>query len=458
MSVSKGGVSVPQHIEKGIRLYALIGLAVRLPLSFVNAPVVNCAWAEVSMKVLIVNTLYPPTVVGGAERSVALLARALRNRGLEVVVATLGTSPHGSVEELDDIEVHRLPLRNLYWPFSDSHPGPMRMAWHALDTLNPIAGLEIERLIRRVRPNVVHTNNLAGFSVAAWAAAWRHRIPLVHTLRDYYLLCPRTTMFRAGRTCERRCMGCRAFDAPRQWLSSVPTAVVGNSNFILERHLAAGYFRGALVRERVFNIDGGTSRSREPKGIGRRPVRFGFIGRIHPSKGVHVMLEAMDQVTPRKWRALIAGTAGSDYGRSLKSRFARSEVEFVDWLEPGTFFERVDVLVVPSLWHDPLPRVIIEAFSHGVPVIGSERGGITELVKDGATGLLFDPERPAALPDAIERFLARPEMIVEMSARCVDAARAFRPETIAAQYEDIYGRVVDLAPYHPVALGRAHGG
>ena len=118
----------------------------------------------------------------------------------------------------------------------------------------------------------------------------------------------------------------------------------------------------------------------------------------------------------------------------LRDRSCGLHVEFPGKVSPAAFYESVDVTVVPSLWHEPLARVIFESFAHGVPVIASSRGGSPELVVPGRTGWLFDPDEPAALEQAIvaaTRDLERAAGAA-LSATCLAESQRFLP-----------GRVVD---------------
>jgi glycosyltransferase involved in cell wall biosynthesis len=74
------------------------------------------------------------------------------------------------------------------------------------------------------------------------------------------------------------------------------------------------------------------------------------------------------------------------------SRWNNTRVRFLGHVKPQEFFSEIDVLVVPSLWNEPMGRVVVEAYGMGVPVLGARRGGIPELIDDGVTGLLFEPE------------------------------------------------------------------
>ena len=140
------------------------------------------------------------------------------------------------------MRVFGLGLRNLYWPFGNP-PAPLKPLWHALDSYNPVMGRALARLLEQLAPELVHTHTLAGFSVAAWDAAAGLGLPLAHTLRDYYLLCPRATMFRAERPCAQRCRDCALYSLPRAARSSRVGAVVGISEAILERRAVPGRAR-----------------------------------------------------------------------------------------------------------------------------------------------------------------------------------------------------------------------
>ena len=101
----------------------------------------------------------------------------------------------------------------------------------------------------------------------------------------------------------------------------------------------------------------------------------------------------------------------------------------------------IDVLIVPSLWHDPLPRVVYESYSHGVPVIGSDRGGIPEIIDIGKTGFIFNPDFEEQLKEKICIFRKDPTIIKSMSFYCIEKARDFLPEMVVRKYTDIYRKI-----------------
>lgn len=128
------------------------------------------------------NTLYPPLIVGGAEKSVALLAEALVRSGDEVSILSLSPGPDIRIEERNGVLVYRLPLRNIYWPFERKTTLNIvaKALWQLRDAWNLRAAEEAGRILDIERPDVVHTNNISGFSVAIFGEVRRRNMRLVH--------------------------------------------------------------------------------------------------------------------------------------------------------------------------------------------------------------------------------------------------------------------------------------
>src|SRR5579884_3916291 len=162
------------------------------------------------MRIVIVNALYPPYKRGGAEKSTSLLAESLAARGDHVCVISLSPGKSTSVESRNGVRVYRVPLDNLYWPFDfgSRRSARSRLLWHIANMWNVRAADRVGRILDDERPDVMHTNVLTGFSPAVWRAARCRGIRVVHTLRDYSLLCVRSTLFGNGRFCARRCGAC----------------------------------------------------------------------------------------------------------------------------------------------------------------------------------------------------------------------------------------------------------
>jgi glycosyltransferase involved in cell wall biosynthesis len=403
------------------------------------------------MKVLLVNSLYDPIRYGGAERSVQYLAEALVGRGHDVVVITLGPKNADPGGVTGGVKVIRLPLRNLYWPFDDKpRRAPLRKLWSAMDAYNPAMERALFKIIKREDPSIVHTNNLQGFSVAAWRAAKQNNKPVLHTLRDYYLVCGRSTRWQVGGTCKATCLSCRPFLATRSRCTPWVNGVVGNSQFIIDFHSDLGCFPQATFRQAIHSP---CPLARHPRvfdiGVPRRKLVFGFLGRLQPIKGVDLLLQSILQRSDNRWKLLIAGDGAPYYKNRLHALGKKSvhddAIEFLGQTKADEFFERIDVLCVPSLWEEPLSRAVLEAGARGIPVIASRRGGHPEVVDHGKTGLLFEPNEPHALARAIGLFFEQPALIARLGAAAYIQAEARNPERIAQQYDDLYQSLVATA-------------
>ena len=140
---------------------------------------------------------------------------------------------------------------------------------------------------------------------------------------------------------------------------------------------------------------------------------------------------------------MIGGKGTAAYEDYLRTKYGASTVEFLGFVDPDSFLRDVDVLVVPSVWHDTSPRVISEAYAHGVPVIGSRRGGIPELIEEDRTGFLFDSDLPDDLTLKMRRFVENPTIIDSMRLACLDKAKSLLPENIIEQYLEVYAGLME---------------
>lgn len=390
------------------------------------------------MKVLLISTLYPPHLSGGAEKVAHRLAIDLIRDGHRVSVVTTQPSGPARQEVVDGATVHYLPVNNLYRPSKSREPGPFaKSLWRIVDSYNALMIPQLMRVIGREQPDVVNSHNIAGFSVAAWAAVRKLNIPLVHTLHDQYLLCHRSTMYKAESNCERQCVDCSLLAMPRKSASHYVDGVIGVSEFILQRHKRLGYFNDSISRL-IYNRGPGHPPATPDLDRSERPFRFGYLGQIIPSKGVRDLIAAFAEANLPSAELLIAGNADSSYGADLR-RETRTEpnVRWLGFVDPALFLRSIDLLVVPSRWHDTAPLVILEAFNLGIPVLASSRGGIPELI-DSATGWLFDPNVPQALLRGLERCYRSRDRLAEMSAACLLHAGRVHDTTWSAEYVSVY--------------------
>lgn len=334
------------------------------------------------MKVVLIGSMYPPYAFGGAEKAIAMLAEALVKRGHNVVVVTLYPGYLERTEERNGIRVYYLPLDNVYWPFTQgTKPSPlMRFTWHLREMWNWKAERRVGRILDLETPDIVHTNNIIGFSVAIWRAVRRRNIRLVHTLHDYYLLCPRTTRYRGGKSCEGRCLDCRFLGANRKAASHLPDEIVSVSQFTLDKHKRLGFFRN-VPSQVSYNIQSAAEDPKRCALTSSNLLNFGFIGRIEPEKGIEIVLQATQHLSQPGWRLKIAGKGTDDYVSYLRLKYADERIDWLGFTAATEFYPNVDVVVIPSQWEEPLGYVCVESLHEGKPLICARVGGLPEIAQ-----------------------------------------------------------------------------
>lgn len=394
------------------------------------------------MKILFVSSLYATREISGAEKIVKILAEGAARRGHETVVLSLSLDGTEHSFARDGVSVHQLKQQNIYSPWPPAAHGFLsRAVWHSLDMINPLMIGRVGAVLDRERPDVVHSHLLAGFTLAPWLAVGRRGLPLVHTMHDWYLRCINSAMYRNERMCGTPCAMCLAYRQPHRRASSAVDIPVGVSDFILKGHLEAGFFAGSRARRVIHNsFDGTVDAPRsEPT---RRPLRLGFLGRLSPAKGIAPFLETFRQLGTDGAEVIVGGSGAAEFDRALRTRFADPRITFLGHTDANAFFRRIDALVVPSVWHEPCPLVIFEAFGHGVPVIASRRGGNTELVEEGKTGYLFEPDEPGQLGGLLGRLVEDPAPLDAMRPACVARARHYTNDRMIDAYLAVYGEAM----------------
>jgi len=398
------------------------------------------------LKILLGSSLYEPNAIGGAEKVVQALATDFIRHGHQVVIIT--TQPKGRAVQrtVQGASVYYVPVRNLYRPFNRDEVGPIRKAlWRVVDSYNLLMTPQLSRIISSEKPDIVNTHNISGLSVSLWSAAHRRGVPIVHTMHDQYLLCHRSTMFKNGENCASICADCRLLALPRKLASRRLDAVIGVSRFILERHTQFGYFK-CLDSSVILNS--GLNKPQQPsvRTGTNRVVRVGFLGQIILTKGLHLLIDSFQRIRALNSELRIAGKGDSLYASELRERTRRHDnIQWLGFVNPAEFFRDIDVLVVPSVWQDTAPLVILEAFNFGIPVIASNRGGIPELMGP-ETGWLFDPDEPNSLDQALHQCLQSPEKLSVMRRACL---------TLARQMNSLPWSEAYIAAYH-AAIAR-HG-
>ncbi len=421
------------------------------------------------MRVGLISALYPPYSVGGAELMAAQLAEGLYEAGATVEVLSL-QAPEASRPAKSDLQqeptqgpqVSRLALRNLYWPYDRAQKPTApwkRLIWHIADTDNPMMRSAVRQWAERVKPDVVSTHNLQGFSTGIWAALAELNIPVVHVLHDFALLCPRTILFRDGRSCghqENRCRECRWLTAPRALHARHLQAVVGVSQSILALHQAHGLF--ADIHASVIYNALDDSRLNQPLEYGSSQVpapastpvvlRLGFLGRLDQAKGLDVLLAAarLLQSTGTTVRLVLGGRGQEDDVARWKAEYADLDLEWRGHINPASLWPDIDVLVFPSTSLEALGNVVLEAAAAGRPSVCSRHGGAPELIEPGITGACFTPGDATELAQVLRGIHTDPAQWARMGRAAHAKAQAFTKQARAAAFLDLFKKVANEYP------------
>lgn len=294
------------------------------------------------------------------------------------------------------------------------------------------------RAARKLKPDAVYVNNLAGLSRAVVICSYALGIPIVAALRDYSWICVRQSMFRKGRSCSARCQLCRVACAPRALAFQMIQGVVANSAEVLKQHSSAG-----IVRRKLTEV---IYAGAPPMSSGSRPapearLRIGVMGQLQATKGFdRFFRDVAALAVGGRLRVVVAGEIGTPFGRALVSEWAQPWVEFRGKMDRDAFFDSVDVVVIPSEWREPLSRIVYEAFARGVCVIASRHGGQKEVIRHGENGMVYVPG-DGSLAGCLEKLLADRNLVKRLGEQArVDASR-YVPASAAASLARFVNRV-----------------
>ena len=399
------------------------------------------------------------------------MSRALPRRcGLSAFTARSprpGTSTTAYLH--DDVPVFR---------FATERGADLDRAYGAPD---PRAAQSFRALIARLRPRIVHLHaHTAAVSVRLVDAAHAAGAKVVLTYHTPTVSCARGTMMWMGRApCDgkldrRRCTRCALAQhgVPPLLRDAIARTPQASAMPWVGRGLAGGAFtalrlssligaghrrfaRAGATRSTASSRPaagsarccGGTacrkkSSSYAGKGCAEHPgtagfaairsrnagtaagvLRLGYFGRLDPTKGVDIVVDALRRVPNAAVRFEIYGIRqpGCEaYAAKLERAAAKDpRIVFLPALPPdavGEAMRRCDLVVVPSRWLETGPLVVLEAFAAGTPVLGARLGGIAELVSDQVDGLLIPPEDPGAWASAIAALAATPERVARLRA------------------------------------------
>ena len=435
------------------------------------------------MRITFVVHQFPPRYFTGTEQYALAVGCELQRRGHDVDVFALdpafgeATGPWRESHEV----VAGLPVRRInFWM-------NLGRDWARMEYRHPLLAEKFGAHLRARGTDVVHSFHLRHLGADLLDAAQAQGRPVCVSLMDFWFLCPRVILMRPdGSPCSgppdggRGCLPCHAPELARQLaehpvgdqIAALSSTAAGCSKpaWDLRSKVASHHERWPYLQERLrraeavlaptaflrdvfvqngiaaaqirhcsYGIDtAGLAAGAAAARPASRPLTFGFFGSFAPHKAPHVLVEAMAKVRG-DCRALLRGRASDfpDYSGPLLAAAARDPRITVqgpyERAQLAEVLGSIDVLVVPSTWHENAPFVVLEARAAGLPVLASRFGGLVEVVRDGVDGELFAPGDGNALAACLQRLVDEPDRLARYR------AAVSPPKTLAAAVDEFEG-------------------
>jgi glycosyltransferase involved in cell wall biosynthesis len=371
------------------------------------------------MKICIINNLYPPYARGGAEQVVSKTVQGLLAKGHEIVLIT--TCPSGKyVEKEGNLTIYRFKPKNLFF-YTDAHKYNWfsRLLWHVLDIFHFSSAEYVEEILRKEKPDIVHTHNLMGIGFLIPNIIRKLKLRHFHTVHDVQLVEPSGIILKEKENSFRYTgIHIKFYSWIMKKLCGSPDVVISPSQFLLQFYEKRKFFPKSkrIVLRNPVTFDFSIKKERENN---NDIIKFLYLGQIENHKGILILIEAFKELLKdgRKAELHIAGDGALlDDVKSITSGIKNIKIYGkVNREELPDLFSKTDVTVVPSLCYENSPTVIFESLYFGVPVLASNIEGIAELIEEGKNGLTFKAVDKSSLIEKMVWCIENSEKLKEMS-------------------------------------------
>jgi len=308
------------------------------------------------------------------------------------------------------------------------------------------------KLITEIKPDIAHIGHLNHLSTGIVDELNKQNIPIVFTLHDFWLMCPRGQFLTRSigkennfQMCDRQQDHKCATDCYKVYFSGREENEAQDlehwSTWTHQRMLEtkaiinkvdlfiapSNYLRNRFLNEfsvpenKIIYLDYGFPTdylTQTEKSKDNTNFTFGYIGTLIPAKGVNQLIEAFCQIeTPATLRIYGRQNGQSTEALKLLASKSKNNIEFageyINHNLANDVFSKVDCIVVPSIWSENSPLVIHEAQSCKIPVITAEIGGMKEYVQHQVNGLLFEHRNTNSLTEQMKFAIENPHLMNE---------------------------------------------
>jgi len=329
---------------------------------------------------------------------------------------------------------------------------------------NKEAKEKLEKVIKREKPDVAHLHNVfSHFSPSIIFALKKYKIPIVLTLHDYKLFCPNYKFFSKNKVCfnclknknYRSCFSKKCFND--SWIKSFGGYLEGkwHKDFLkvaekIDIFLAPSLFikkqaiEWGIPKEKIIHLPNFINKTYVNKKIENKKQSnyFLYFGRLSQEKGVELLIKSFLNILNEfpEWKLKIVGD-GPEEENFKKIAQGNKQIEFLgrkNSKELNKIISEAYLIVVPSLWPENFPYSILESNALSIPVLASETGGLTELIKHEKSGLLFESGNKNDLENKIIWSIRNPKKIRKIG----ELAR----EEVFAKYnsEKYYKKIIKI--------------
>lgn len=407
------------------------------------------------MKICYISTLWDEKGTGGRESYAKQLAYCLKENN-EIVVINTHRRLKSSIIYKDRIKFYKIFHFNIlfyedYYLRSSKLNFFIKALWHFIDTFNFFTAFKVLKIIKNEKFDIIHIHGIKGFSTIICLFSRLFNKKVIFSLHSYEFLCI-AGVFLCPLTqwgiCKRETSICKLYRFLKKIMVSYVPVVIAPSKFILEKYKEYGFFKNSRYKI-VPNFIEGVLPVLPSKLDNKDSFLLLYVGRLCKDKGVDILIESFKLIKANSTYLHIIGT-GPDNDLLKESAENDERIIFHGYLnyeELKQFYRKADVVVVPSIWYEVFGIVIIEAFSFGVPAIGSRIGGIPEVIQDGFNGFLFSPGNKEELKDKMEIFISdfqkEKRLLNIFRNNAYETSKKYSIEHILPQIVEIYRNNID---------------
>ena len=380
------------------------------------------------MRALFLAHSYPRFATDPVGSFVLRLAVSLRDAGIDVHVIAPSAEGLAGRNEYEGIVVDRFryaPRSLETLAYSGTMRDQVRSRWASRFALGSFLGADLWKTFRSrrdFRADLVHAHWwFPSGLVGTWMAGW-WRVPLVTTLHGSDIAAARSSALTT-RLFRRVITRSRAVTTVSSWLAAETRTLVPEAHPVVAP---------MPIKPDLFHPGGP-----------REPDRLLFVGKLNRQKGIEYLLRALAAMRTRPMVDVIVGvgSAPEDIGGLAQSLGVADQLRWLPLLPQAKlaeYYRSCTALVMPAV-DEGLGLVAAEALLCETPVIAFASGGLTDLIRDGETGVLVPTGDVAALARAIDGLLDRPDRgaALGVAGRRATLA-AFGPQAVAARYRAIY--------------------